>query len=365
MEPTPIATFVDADAHLDECEDTWEFMPAAYRAHAPRTVSFRDNDAPDWLYSGEKADHGAGAYDFWYIDGEFYPRVIRSDQLTGTTIEKRELRDIPGRIADMDARGIATQVIFPTLFLNEISRRPEILSAVYHSYNRWLAERTAKTNGRLRWIAMIPYSTPEEGIKEMEFAKEHGACGVFKRATEVGRSTGDPFFHPFYDAASSLDLPMCTHASREWNAVAARTTSVRLGEHDHNTLAVLVAFATLLDAKIPRQFPNLRWGFVESASAWAPYLLSRSNWDKKAKAFGSGLKMADLNFYATCETHEDLPYLIKTLGGDDNLVVGTDYTHADNSSLLDAHERILSREDIDHKSALKITSDNGRALYGL
>ena len=51
--------------------------------------------------------------------------------------------------------------------------------------------------------------------------------------------------------------------------------------------------------------------------------------------------------------------------GDDNLVVGSDYTHGDRASVLDAHPKILERGDINGNSALKITSENARALYGL
>jgi microsomal dipeptidase-like Zn-dependent dipeptidase len=72
-----------------------------------------------------------------------------------------------------------------------------------------------------------------------------------------------------------------------------------------------------------------------------------------------------LNFYVACETYEDVPYILNAVGGNDNIVIGTDYSHGDRASVMNAHKNIIERSDIDQKDAVKITSDNGRALYGL
>src|ERR1700733_337445 len=116
--------FVDSDAHVDECEDTWAYLPKADVDIRPRTLSFPNHDAPEWLYAGGGIAETDGSFEFWFIDGQIFPRRIRSDELTGTTKDKRELRDLSGRIADMDKRNIDVQVLYSTLFLNEVSRRP-------------------------------------------------------------------------------------------------------------------------------------------------------------------------------------------------------------------------------------------------
>ena len=51
--------------------------------------------------------------------------------------------------------------------------------------------------------------------------------------------------------------------------------------------------------------------------------------------------------------------------GEDNLVIGTDYTHADQSAEIEAHAILRRREDIPAHVADKIVRDNPTRFYGL
>jgi predicted TIM-barrel fold metal-dependent hydrolase len=72
-------------------------------------------------------------------------------------------------------------------------------------------------------------------------------------------------------------------------------------------------------------------------------------------------------FYITCQVDEDLAYIMQSTG-EDHLIVGSDYTHADASGEMD-FARLLQeradRGDIPQSAVQKIAYDNGRALYGL
>jgi predicted TIM-barrel fold metal-dependent hydrolase len=65
-----------------------------------------------------------------------------------------------------------------------------------------------------------------------------------------------------------------------------------------------------------------------------------------------------------CQTNDDLPYIIKYVG-DDNLVMGTDYSHTDSSAELQALPRLKQDERLSPETRKKIHDDNARALYGL
>ena len=54
---------------------------------------------------------------YWMIDGHRQPRMNRDDATTKTTVQTRELMDVDARLRDMDAMGVETQIIYPTLFL--------------------------------------------------------------------------------------------------------------------------------------------------------------------------------------------------------------------------------------------------------
>lgn len=348
--------YVDADTHVDENDETWTYMEPESRYLAPRTIHFEPDQLPPWLGRGGSTKSGSSRY--WFIDGQLFPRRVRDDEQTGTTIGTRELVDIPLRLRHMDELGVDVQVIYPTLFISEVTRRPEFEAILARSYNRWLSERCADSNGRLRWVAVIPFgSAPEVVMSEIRFAKEHGAVGLFKRAIQDGRAASDPIFFDGYREAETLDLPICIHQSNEWEPIVRPLSPVRLATFD--ALQVPRAFLALVSQRVPAMFPKLRFGFIESASAWLPHLMDISG------ALDRGETLADLNCYVANFEREDIPYLISQVGGDDNFLIGSDYCHSDFSAVKDIHARIATRDDLDETTVHKITNENVRRFYGM
>jgi predicted TIM-barrel fold metal-dependent hydrolase len=202
-------------------------------------------------------------------------------------------------------------------------------------------------------------SSIPDAIEEVEFAKDHGAVGVFKRGIEWDRPIHDPYFHPVFQAASDADLPICIHATLPWFALDPHFS--RLDNpypHGTNGITVIQAFQALVKSGMPAMFPTLRFGFIEAGSSWLPTVFEMTR-TKKSKQ-----QLEEWRFFVTCEPDEDIPYLINQFG-DDHLMVGTDYTHSDRSSVRNKHQRIADRSDLDDKSTIKITEENGRRFYGL
>jgi predicted TIM-barrel fold metal-dependent hydrolase len=168
---------IDSDTHVDETDATWEFIPPEAEAHKPitRYPSNPDPSRPPSRY--------------WLIDGHRKSRKIRDDSKSLTKVEARELLDIDVRLRHMDELGVGIQVIYPTLMLVEPAEHAEVELELVRSYNRWLAERCAKSNGRLRWVCIPPTRTPDAVAKELQFAKDNGACGVLKKG-DLDRGQG-------------------------------------------------------------------------------------------------------------------------------------------------------------------------------
>src|SRR5947199_8580418 len=147
---------VDVDAHVDETEATWEYLGEGEARYRPVSI---DPGVP--VNPGDTRVHR-----MWLIDGHFELRHSRDDARTGTSEGMRTLEDVEGRLAHMDELRIDLQVLYPTRMLSEVTERPEIELALTRSYNRWIADRTAKSNGRLRWIAVLPMLSMEEACEE-------------------------------------------------------------------------------------------------------------------------------------------------------------------------------------------------------
>src|SRR5688572_30232220 len=331
---------IDADAHVIETDETWSYM------------------SPDERKSLSKAT-GASGDDLWVIDGRAFVR--RRNVGIDTTVDRQEMRDIKGRLQHMDELGIDVQVLYPSLFLIPITDRAETEVAMYRSYNRWLAGIWEQSQDRLRWAVMVPTKMLDEALAEMRWAKEHGACAVFMRGIEGGRFVSDPYFFPLFEEAERLDMPICLHAA----ASHFPMHEIADAEAIHKFKApVFCAFDSLVVHDIPQQFPKLRFGFVETSAQWVPYVVHqiRRRFVRRGKELPDTF-MRDYRLYVACETHDDLPYVLK-YAGEENIVLGTDYGHSDPTTEIDALRR-LRETGISAGAAAKILEDNPRALYAL
>ncbi len=63
-------------------------------------------------------------------------------------------------------------------------------------------------------------------------------------------------------------------------------------------------------------------------------------------------------------TDDDLPYILK-YSGEDNIVIGSDYGHADTSAEIEALRKLKQKGEIEPRVIDKILYDNAKALYGL
>ena len=299
------------------------------------------------------------------IDGQPKTRRWRDDARTGTTVETRELRDIDARIRDMDNLRIDVQVLYPTMFLGGFTSRPEIDLALSRSYNRWLANGTEKSGGRLRWVALLPMMTMDKAVEEARWAKDHGAVGVLKKGYELGRSSSDPYFFPLYEEVSRLGMPLCIHTG------TGNPPSDGVGLDLAGRFNAISAFTDFVISDVPSRFPELRVGWIETGASWVPFLhadLMAKNLKRTFLPFDLREDLFRRNrFFVACDSTDVIPYILQ-FGTADSLLVGTDYTHADQSAELEALDIIEQKAAsgaFPQEVARKIIDDNPRRFYGL
>jgi predicted TIM-barrel fold metal-dependent hydrolase len=346
---------IDADTHVDECEATWEYLTGADTRYAPVTI-MPTGDAPTG-----SANVARGRW--WLANGHLIPRAIRDDAHHPPRAA-REMHDVQVRLADMDRMGVDTQVLFPTFFIRYgNTNEPAGEEALAHAYNRWLADRCAPTNGRLRWIAQLPLLNPQKSVEELRWAKEHGAVGIYKRGYDLEKPVTDPHFFPIYAEASALDMPICIHTGhplpgREWD----------------RGYPLMAAFIGLVATGLPRKFPGLRFGFIEGGASWIPYGLSQLGMQARSETLHERARTFDLTrdllrenrFFVAMDPVDDVEYLIR-LGAEDNLMIGTDYSHGDISANRNAFDEVrewVEKERISEDVARKILETNARTFYG-
>lgn len=356
---------IDADTHVLECDATWAYL--------------NEDELPFQPQKGELLV-GETTRPYWAIDGLV---KIRSQRAEPHWRAMGELTDVPTRLKDMDAMGVDIQVIYPTSFGPGDFQRPEVELALTRSYNRWLAKRCAESSQRLRWVMVPPLQSMDKTIEELRFAKDHGAVGVLKKGDEqAGHWPTEPYFFRLYEEAERLDLPICFHVGTGYNGPMPFERIAHFGFY-RVQLGVVHAFQSLLSHQIPAKFPKLRWGFVEATASFVPFVLYnlRRMLDQNAKRPGNATRfmagsddyqvrrsvLADNNMYVACQVDEDLPYIINCVG-EDNLLVGSDYTHQDAAQeleLIKALQERVERGEISQTAVRKMTQVNPRAFYGL
>jgi predicted TIM-barrel fold metal-dependent hydrolase len=351
---------IDADTHVDETDATWEYMPPEEQEFKPATVS-RPGPNPE---IPELRD--------WMVNGKPTRRVVRSDRLSGTVVESRELLNVETRLRHMDEMGTETQIIYPTFFLFVPESRPDGQVSLAKSYNRWLADRCAESKGRLRWVCIPPVADIETTLEELRFAKDNGACGIFKKGDEeAGHWPDDPYYLPLYEEAERLDMPICFHTG-------SGTHPERRGLLRAKIPAVNGVYS-LIEAGVTTRFSSLRTGCIEAGASWIPfvdYSLRRlherqgltSLAASKSLSFEPGDDLFKENrIYVTVMVDENIPMLLNYIS-EDNLLVGSDYTHQDTShelGYLNILEARVERGELSESLVKKIVCDNAKAFYGL
>lgn len=354
---------IDADAHVVESEHTWDFIEPAQQKYRPLIVRPR----------------GEGGGEYWFIDGKIrgLVRVVMTAQemadvsaRTGrdmsTPRETREMENVQARLNHMDELGIDVQVLYPTIFIEQITDKQEWEIAICRGYNRWLADIYRQGRGRLRWICVLPLLDMAAALEELDFCRQNGACGVFMRGIEGQRLITHPYFYPLYERMSRLNLAVGVHVGNGNPQVIDLVSQYNGGGSFWKfRLPVIGAFHSVLMSEVPRLFPQLRFHWAEAAAQWIPYVVKdlQRRWATQGKALPEN-PLKEYRHYVSCQTDDDVDYILK-YSGEDNLTIGTDYGHNDQSTEVEALRNLKQQGAISAKQYDKITYTNPKTLFGL
>lgn len=359
---------IDADTHIAESEAMWSHIDKEMFPRRPLLLRIPE----DTRYQERNA--------FWLIDGEIFPKPAgkASFSLITPSAQKkesgrgdihlavRELTDPRARIKDMDKIGVEAQVIYPTLFLVYLTEDAPLEVALCRAYNRFVADACSAAPARLKWVAILPLRDLDASLREMRWAKEHGAVGIFFRGMEGNLTLDNPYFAPIYAQSEDLELTVCIHTGSGSRYLMQPFDVERNHTFAHNRVLPVVAFRDLVANRIPEQFPRLRFGFIEAAASWVPYIIHvlRRSVRSDLKNKNPRDLFRQYRIWVACEADEELPHLLNYIG-EEHLVIGSDYGHNDPSKEPEFVKNMRAREDVAPEVVEKILCDNPRRLYGL
>jgi len=145
---------VDADAHVQEPPDLWlDRVPARWRDRAPR-VERADDGGDQWVFDDGAAVRPVGLSATAGLNVvQFRAAGMRYADMRPGSYEAK------ARLGDLDADGIAAQVLFPSMTLEGArlcARDRDLQRVCVRAYNEWLAGFCEDGDGRLHGLAVMP-----------------------------------------------------------------------------------------------------------------------------------------------------------------------------------------------------------------
>jgi predicted TIM-barrel fold metal-dependent hydrolase len=364
---------VDADSHVEEPQETWQYLDEKYADRRPVPVT------------GDPAFFKYGANSLWFIDGNIFPKMTAARGVTvyatpvtmewakrkSFSVPSQTLLDPDARLEDMDKYGIDVQVNYPTVFLEPLTEDPDFETALSRSYNTFMATQSSKRPDRLKWGAVLPLRRPREAAAEVRRAKELGAVAAITTYGTIGDQTiASPELDPVWAELERTGLPIAIHCG--WsNPGITRLFNDSYGSHVLGfTLPVLCAFHAILGGGVLDRYPRLKVLFLEAGCEWIPWLVQRMDHYYESERFRGYVPerkaseyLRDCQVYFTTEAEEaNLPLVLQFVG-EDRIMIACDQPHEE------AREgtvgEIRERNDLTDAQKRRVLGQNAVAFYKL
>ena len=263
---------------------------------------------------------------------------------------REEYRNREARLLVMDEQGMHAAFFFPTLGVGmeeSLANDPPAVVAAFAAFNRWLEEDWGFAHHDRIFAA--PYMTlvdAEAAVRELEWVLEHDARVVVMRSAPVQtaagfRSPADPCFDAFWARANEAGITVAYHGGdagygryfADWGeggGVEAFRASAWKGV-EGGTRAPFDLMNAIVSQGLFQRFPNLRVASVEMGSNWVPWLVQsfRRAYGITPQVFPEDPVETFRRHVWVSPFHEEDVKLLRELLGAENLLMGSDWPHAE------------------------------------
>ena len=192
-------------------------------------------------------------------------RIPHQDGLREKVEETGVHRDVTLTRRAMDSLGVDNMVVFPTpmLFIG-LHPQPEMEVWLSRAYNRWMQEKLLSADDRIKFLAVLPFNTPEECERIVkETAGKKGIIGYAVPSTRHAPVHHNKYMR-LYRMIEETNLPVSFHAGYHWDDPSLKTVNRFLGMHALGFVWPNMVHCTnwILNG-IPVRFPKLKVIWIE------------------------------------------------------------------------------------------------------
>jgi uncharacterized protein len=288
---------IDCDSHVLEPAAIWEkYLDRDYRV-AARTAFWHEVDdlgIPVTIVNGtpakEMSSSGINRQAIWK------PGMKPEDIGALDPEEKQPInpgaQDPGARLRDMDAMGIETAVLFPTLFAEylPVVQNPDAASALACAYNDWIRDFCSVAPKRLLPAAVLPMQDASFAARELRRVAKLGFRAAFIRPAFFNhRFPNHEYYRPLWQQLEANGIVACIHPSSghtnpEWTSEGSYVERVagylRIGHSVAESVAPTMDNAIFLNAVCfcghMEDFPKLKLSFLHSGASWLPLALEKA-----------------------------------------------------------------------------------------
>ncbi|MBU3004637.1 amidohydrolase family protein [Paraglaciecola arctica] len=295
----------------------------------------------------------------------------------GYDVIRDGLKDGSKRGECQDADGVVAEFLYPGFFSMFKTPNLDLLVALERNYNDWLKDYCNNSNGRLYGLAALPIQNPAAAVEEFKRVLKLGYKGVIIPSNAPsGTHYYDKIYDPIWALAEESGTPISMHVAcfsetPPWVIQASQRD--KLAIYGNSASLIHETLIDLMVRGVCKRFPNLKFVLAEFNAGWIAHFLDRVDqaWQREYGVNPLSIEYEDVvfdtwrrQFYATIE--DDQPALsTRNIIGEDNLLWGSDYPHADSTFPCSAKVLDEMFENYSPELRQKITHDNVKKLYGI
>jgi predicted TIM-barrel fold metal-dependent hydrolase len=290
--------------------------------------------------------------------------------------------------------GIDQGVFFPTSALAHLPNL-EFGKIVLHAYNDWLAEYCSPAPDRLFGACAVHLGDPEGAVDELRrCVNELGFRAVFLRPCLYieGTQWWDDVYHPFWRAATELDVAVAFHpfpadqmpgAGKYFrlNDPASGDPAAFFRTPFIHPVDAMFTLGSLISGGVLERYPTLRIGVIESSGGWIVPFLERLDGRYEHLAggnifFGGSERLLERMTMAPSEyfkrqcwisfdpTESSIEFTAGQIGAD-RIMVGSDFPHPDSFYPGFVEGTIENISRLSEKERTLVLGESARAFYKL
>ena len=287
---------MSSDGHLEVRPERWSSrVPRKYQDLVPRTIKLPDGG--DAILVPGQAPYPAPFLDLraGRTNETWMPFGATVDDTAGVGPPEQRLRE-------QDADGLHAEVLFPNMQVGPRLWRSmtddDAYRAVVRAYNDWLGEEYCPVApDRLIGLGVIPWTTLDDAIAELEHCAQLGLRGVNLGVFPNGKSYPMPEDDTFWAAAIDMKMPLTVHVGFDRLGPRASQPTFEYPGVDPETLKKVgprklvdwmalpfltipptVSLSQLILSGVFDRLPALQIFFAETRLGWVPFWMEEADY---------------------------------------------------------------------------------------